>query len=83
MERMGYRRVAVAPAVEVLSALCRYVATILSTAPDAVRNEVKFLEAPGAEPYAMTVEEMIRQETEHARKHLQAVSDALKQRLPS
>ena len=55
----------------------------LSAAPDALRNEVKFLEAPGAEPYVMTVEEMIRHEAEHARKHLQAVNDALKQRLPS
>ena len=83
MERVGYGRVAVAPAVEVLSALSRYVAALLSAAPDALRNEVKFLEAPGAEPYVMTVEEMIRQEAEHARKHLQAVNDALKQHLPS
>ena len=83
MERVGYSRVAVAPAIEVLSALCRYVAALLSAAPDALRNEVKFLEAPGTVPYVMTVEEMIRQEAEHTRKHLQAVNDALKQRLPS
>ena len=83
MERMGYSRVAVAPAVEVLSALSRYVAALLSAVPDALRKEVKLLEAPGAEAYVMTVEEMIRQEAEHARKHLQAVNDALKQRLPS
>jgi hypothetical protein len=82
MERMGYSRMVVAPAVEVLSALCRYVAALLNAAPDALRNEIKLLEAPGAEPYVMTVEEMIRQEAEHARKHLQAVKDALKQRLP-
>ena len=83
MERMGYGRVAVAPAVEVLSALSRYVAALLSAVPDALRCEVKLLAAPGTEPYVMTVEEMIRQEAEHARKHLQAVKDALKQRLPS
>jgi hypothetical protein len=83
MERMGYGRVAMAPAVEMLSAQCRYVAALLSAAPDALRNEVKLLEAPGAEPYVMTVEEMIRQEAEHARKHLQAVNDALRQRHPS
>ena len=83
MERMGYSRVAVAPAVEVLSALGRYVAALLSAAPDALRCEVKLLAASGTEPYVMTVGEMIRQEAEHARKHLQAVNDALKQRLPS
>jgi hypothetical protein len=83
MERMGYGRLAVAPAVEVLSALCAYVAALLSAAPDTLRSEVKLLEAPGAKPYVMTVEEMIRQEAEHARKHLQAVNDALEQRLPS
>ena len=83
MERMGYSRVAVAPAVEVLSALSSYVAALLGAVPDALRCEVKLLAAPGTEPYVMTVEEMIRQEAEHAWKHLQAVTDALKQRLPS
>lgn len=83
MERMRYSRVALAPAVEALSALSRYVAALLSAAPDTLCREVKLLEAPGSEPYVMTVEEMIRQEAEHARKHLQAVNDALKQRLPS
>ena len=83
MERLGYTHAAVAPAIDALSGLCRYVAALLSAVPDALRCEVKFLAAPGTEPYVMTVEEMIRQEAEHARKHLQAVNDALKQRLPS
>jgi hypothetical protein len=81
MERMGYSRAAVVPAIEVLSALCRYLAALLSAVPDALGNEVKLLEAPGAEPYPMTVEQVIRQEAEHARLHLQEVSDTLKQRL--
>src|SRR3954447_14367704 len=81
MERMGYSRGAVAPAIEVLSALCRYVAALLSTAPDGLRREVKLLGAPGTEPYQMTVEQMISLEVEHGRHHLQAVNDTLKQRL--
>ena len=81
MERMGYSRGAVAPAIEMLSALCRYVTALLEAAPDALRREVKFLGAPGTEPYQMTVEQMIRLEVEHARHHLQEVDDTLKQRL--
>jgi hypothetical protein len=81
MERMGYTRAAVAPAIDALSGLCRYVAALLSAAPDALRHEVKLLGAPGTEPYLMTVEQMIRLEVEHARHHLQEVDDTLKQRL--
>ena len=78
MERMGYRG-AVAPAVEALSALCRYVSALLSAAPGALRREIKLLGAPGTEPYPMTVEQMIRQEVEHARHHLQEIGEMLKQ----
>src|SRR5262245_50472007 len=34
MERLGYNRGAVAPAIEALSASCRYVSALLSAAPD-------------------------------------------------
>ena len=81
MERLGYSRGAVAPAIEALSALCSYVAALLSAAPDALRREVKLLGTPGTEPYLMTVEQMIRLEVDHARHHLQEVDDTLKQRL--
>ena len=81
MERMGYTHAAVAPAIDALSGLCRYVAALLSAAPDALQREVKLLGAPGTEPYLMTVEQMIRLEVEHARHHLQEVDDTLKQRL--
>src|SRR5262245_47399354 len=80
MERLGYSRGAVAPAIEALSALCRYVAALLSAAPDALRREVKLLGTPGTDPYLMTVEQMIRQEVEHARHHLQEIDEILKQR---
>ena len=79
MERMGYRG-SVAPAIEALSAVCRYGSALLSAAPDALGREIKLLGAPGTEPYLMTVEQMIRLEVEHARKHLQEVDEMLKQR---
>jgi hypothetical protein len=79
MERMGYRG-AVAPAIEALSASCRYGSALLSAAPDALRREIKLLGAPGTEPYPMTVEQMIRLEVEHARHHLQEIDETLKQR---
>jgi hypothetical protein len=82
MERTGYTRAAVAPAIDAMSGVCRHVAAILSATPDALRHEVKLLGPPGTEPYLMTVEQMLRLEVEHARQHLQEVADALKQRLP-
>ncbi len=78
MERMGYRG-AVAPAIEVLSPVCRYVSALLA-APDALRREIKLLGAPGTEPYLMTVEQMIRLEVQHVRRHLQEIDEILKQR---
>jgi hypothetical protein len=81
MERLGYSRAAVVPAIEALSAACRYGAALLSAAPDGLRCEVKLLGAPGTEPYQMTVEQMIRLEVEHAGHHLQEVDEMLKQRL--
>ena len=77
MERMAYRG-AVAPAIEVFLASCRYVSALLSAAPDALRREIKLLGAPGTEPYQMTVEQMILQEVEHGRHHLQEIEDMLK-----
>jgi DinB superfamily len=79
MERMGYRG-AVAPAIEVLSPLCRYISALLSAVPDALRREIKLLGAPGTEPYQMTVEQMIRLEVEHAWHHLRGIDETLKQR---
>lgn len=79
MERMGYRG-AVTPAIEVLSAVCRYGISLLSAAPDGLRRDIKLLGAAGTEPYLMTVEEMILQEVEHARQHLQELDEMLKQR---
>ena len=79
MERMGYRG-AVASAIEVLSPLCRYISSLLSAAPDALRGEIKLLGAPGTEPYQMTVEQMIRLEVEHAEHHLRGIDETLRQR---
>jgi len=78
MERMGYRG-AVAPAVGVLSPLCRYLGALLGAAPDALRREVTLLGAPGTEPYRMTVGEMIRAEVEHVRHHLRGIEETLTQ----
>ncbi|HYH67498.1 MAG TPA: DinB family protein [Urbifossiella sp.] len=80
VERMGYGRGTVAPAVAVLSPVCRYVAALLGAAPDTLRREIKLLGAPDTEPYVMTVEEMIRLEVEHARHHLQEIDDTRKPR---
>ena len=80
MERTGYSRAAVAPAIDALSALCRYVTSLLNATPDVLQREVKLLAVQGEVPYSMTVKQMIRQEVEHAQVHLQDVTETLKQR---
>src|SRR5262245_25854807 len=81
MERLGYSRGAVAPAIEALSAVCRHVAALLGASPDALRREIKLLGDPNTQPYLMTVDEMFGLEVDHARHHLQEVNDTRKQRL--
>ena len=80
MERMGYTRAAVAPAIAALSGLSRFVTSLLTAFPDALQREVRFRGEPGGVVYSMTVEQMIGQEVEHARVHLQDVSEMRKQR---
>lgn len=78
MERMGYGSAPVGPALEMLRALGRHLSGLLGAAPDASRREVKLIDAPGAELRAMTVEEVLRQEAEHAQEHLRGVLETRK-----
>ncbi|MGQ0764030.1 MAG: DinB family protein [Acidobacteriota bacterium] len=73
MKRMGYDSAPIQPAIELLRAVSRHVSTLISLNSDAGRREVKLFDAPGAKKYAMTVEQILQQEVEHAHQHLRDV----------
>lgn len=73
-ERVGYARVPVAPAIATLQALGQHLGSVITASPDGFRREVRLLDAPGAEPYARTIEQVLAQEVEHARGHLASLA---------
>ena len=70
MQRVGYNRAPVGPALQTLKALCSHISGLIGASADALRREVKLLDAPGAELRTVTVTDVLRQEVEHAAEHL-------------
>lgn len=75
MQRMSYHRAPIRPALDMLRGLSEHVATIIDGAAGGLRCEVQLLDAPGAESYTKTVEELLMQEAAHAEGHLRGVAD--------
>jgi hypothetical protein len=74
MKRVGYDRAPTGPALEMVGALVAHVSGLLGAVPDAPGRQVRLLDAPGAEPYARTVEQIVRQEVDHVADHLEGVA---------
>lgn len=70
VKRMGYAGLPVEPAIDTLKGLSRHLSNIICARPDALECEVKVFDSPGADPYALTVEAILRQEVDHAAEHL-------------
>jgi hypothetical protein len=70
MQRVGYTNTDVKPALNTLGALCRHMSALIGSQPDALARTVKLNDTPGGKRYVMTVEQILRQEVEHARDHL-------------
>ena len=75
MKRIGYDTAPVGPALETLKVLCRHISGLISVSPDASRRQVKLRDAPGAKLRTMTVDDVLRQEVEHAEEHLRDVAE--------
>jgi hypothetical protein len=75
VERLGYAKAPLAPALQALRSLSQHMAGLVRGQPDGLAREVKLLDAPGATPYARSVEAVLRQEVEHAREHLATVAE--------
>lgn len=75
MQRMGYSRVPIAPALKTLRALCEYYATLISGISDGLTREVKLLDSPGAQVYSKSVEAILEQECKHVEQHLREIAE--------
>ncbi|HVS09021.1 MAG TPA: DinB family protein [Planctomycetota bacterium] len=71
MERLRYDRKPIAPALRLIEALNAYVAAQLEPLEDGLERTVRLRDEPGAEPHAVSVAEVLLQEAEHAREHLE------------
>jgi hypothetical protein len=73
MQRVGYDKAAVAPAIAMLQALCRHVAALIAGRPPSLKRAVKVNDTPGAARYTLTVEDILRQQADHAQEHLREI----------
>ena len=70
MKRLGYGAAAIEPSLVMLEALCAHVSRVLLAAPGSMRRHVMLLDAPGAALRRRTVAQVLADECEHARHHL-------------
>lgn len=75
MQRIGYSKAPVAPALKTLSALCEYYASLIAGIPDGLAREVQLLDSPGAQPYSKSVEAILHQECKHVEEHLRDIAE--------
>jgi hypothetical protein len=73
MKRLGYDRAPVAPAMSTLAALSRHLGALLSVSTDGLQRTVQLQDAPGAARYTKTVGQILGDEVDHAREHLEAL----------
>jgi hypothetical protein len=71
MENLAYAEKPIAPALRFLEALNEYVAAQVEPLGDGLQRSVRLRDQPGAEPRSATVAEVLLQEYEHARGHLE------------
>ena len=61
-----------------LRALCRHISALVSAQPQAFARTLKVNDTPGAPRYVMTIEQILRQEVEHASDHLDVIRQVRK-----
>lgn len=73
MDRLRYDLKPLAPSLRLIDALNAYVAAQVEPLPDALDRQVLLRDRPGAEPRPATVADVLQQEFEHAREHVEEV----------
>jgi hypothetical protein len=72
MTNMRYDRKPIAPSQAMLTAVNDYVAAQVAPLADGLDRIVLLLDQPGAEPRQTTVAEVLQQEADHVRQHVEA-----------
>ena len=75
MNRLGYDRAPLAPALALLEALCAHVAGLARGVPGGMKRSVRLLDSPGARTHRKTVRQVLDDECKHARHHLRDIAD--------
>jgi DinB family protein len=76
MQRLGYDRAPLEPALALLEALCTHVAGLLRNAPKGRNPRVRLRGSAEARPRGKTVGQVLVAECEHARHHLRDIAAA-------
>lgn len=73
MQRVGYGTAPVRPAIDLLAALTRHFAALLTQSADAMDRTVVLYDTADGPRYTKTVRQLLRDEVAHAREHLSAL----------
>jgi hypothetical protein len=73
ISRLGYSRAPIGPALSTLESLTRHFAALFSVVGDGLKRTVKLYDSPGAPHYTKTVAQLLLDEVNHAREHLEAL----------
>jgi len=76
MKRLGYDELPIGTSLALLEALVLHLTAVLRRSPAALRRTVRLLDRPGAALRRRMVAQVLADECEHARHHLQEVSAA-------
>jgi Mycothiol maleylpyruvate isomerase N-terminal domain len=77
MKRLGYDRVPLEPAIQLLEALCAHVVGVARD-PGSMNRYVRLLDSPGARLRRRTLRQVLDDERDHARHHLRDIADTRK-----
>lgn len=79
MDLLGYNKISVGPALQVLRALTEHISSLLIATSADVEREVRRLGAPGAEAQPTTIRQILKEQTEHLQDHIGDIRQALEQ----
>lgn len=74
--RLGYNRVALEPGLALLELLCRYITLVVRTSPRGLAGHVQLKDTGAGALDKRTVEQVLRDEWEHAQHHLHDIAEA-------
>ncbi|HEY2828969.1 MAG TPA: hypothetical protein VGJ88_02555 [Thermoanaerobaculia bacterium] len=68
--RLGYDQIDEQPALELFRALTKYISALLTRDPALIQRRIRLRDSTSTEPYAISIEDILSRELDHAREHL-------------